>query len=61
MPATFWHDAATLTKHLKAIADRLDLSAEQREQAKKVLDEYRPKMEKLAAQLRQVHHEEHEA
>jgi Spy/CpxP family protein refolding chaperone len=56
-----WHDAPTLARHLKAIADRLDLSAEQRDQAQKVLADYRPKMDKLAAQLRQVHQEEHEA
>jgi Spy/CpxP family protein refolding chaperone len=56
-----WHDAATLTGHLKAIADKLDLSAEQRDQAKKILADYRPRMEKFAAQLRQVHQDEHGA
>jgi Spy/CpxP family protein refolding chaperone len=56
-----WHDAAALERHLKAIADKLDLSAEQRDQVKKVLAEYQPKMEKLVAQLHQVHHDEHEA
>jgi len=56
-----WRDPATRREHLKAIADKLGLSAEQREQAKKVHESFETKIHKEAEQLRQLHKEEHEA
>jgi len=56
-----WRDPATRREHLKALADKLGLSAEQRDQAKKIHEEYEPKIHKEAEQLRELHSEEHKA
>jgi len=56
-----WRDPATRREHLKAIADKLGLSAEQREQAKKVHESFETKIHKETEQLQQLHKEEHEA
>lgn len=55
------HDPAVRREHLKAFADKLGLSAEQKEQVQKVHNEYEQKIEKLAEQLKQLHKDEHAA
>jgi Spy/CpxP family protein refolding chaperone len=56
-----WRNPVTRAQHLAGIADKLELSPEQKEKMKTVLDEYRPKIEKLAGQFREDHQEERQA
>jgi len=56
-----WRDPAIRREHLKGIADKLGLSAEQREQAKKIHEKHEAKIHKESEQLQRLHKEEHEA
>jgi len=55
------HDPSVRREHLKAFADKLGLSAEQKEQVQKIHNEYEQKIEKPVDQLKQMHKDEHEA
>jgi Spy/CpxP family protein refolding chaperone len=57
----YWHNPTVRREHLKAMADKLGVSSEQREQLEKIYSEYEPKVDKILSQLKQVHHEEHTA
>jgi len=56
-----YRNPATRSQHLRAIGDKLGLSPEQREKAKKIHAEYAPRLEKQVDQLHKIFHEEHEA
>lgn len=56
-----WRDPAMRREHLKALGEQLGLSADQKEQIKKIHAEHDPQVSKLAAELKQLHKEEHEA
>lgn len=56
-----WRNPVARHEHLKAVFDKLDLSADQKEKVKKIHDEYDPKIKEEATQVKQLHHEEHEA
>jgi len=57
----YWRNPEVQREHLKAVLDKLDLSAEQKEKIKKIQDEYEPKIKDEVSQLKKLHHEEHEA
>jgi Spy/CpxP family protein refolding chaperone len=56
-----WRNPAARHEHMKAVFDKLDLSADQKDQLKRIHAEYEPKIKDEVTQLRQLHHEEHEA
>jgi Spy/CpxP family protein refolding chaperone len=56
-----WRNPVARHEHFKAVFEKLDLSADQKDQLKKLHAEYEPKLKDLHTQLRQLHHEEHEA
>jgi Spy/CpxP family protein refolding chaperone len=56
-----WHDAAARREMLNAIADKLGVNQEQREQLQKIQAEYNQQLEQPAAQFKRVRHEEHAA
>jgi hypothetical protein len=56
-----WRNPAAGGKRLKAVADRLGLSADQRQRIHKILAEHQPETERLVGELRHLHHEEHQA
>jgi hypothetical protein len=56
-----WRNPAERREHLKGLADKLDLSAEQREKLQKIHADTDPKMDQLEAQLKELHREEHQA
>jgi Spy/CpxP family protein refolding chaperone len=56
-----WHNSATRHEHMKALADKLDLSSQEKEQLHKIHEEYGHKIHPLVEQLRKVHHAEREA
>ena len=55
-----WRDPEVRRQHLKAIADQLGLSEQQREQEQKILDEYNRKIEQPASELKHLFRDEHE-
>jgi Spy/CpxP family protein refolding chaperone len=57
----YWHNPAVRREHLRALADKLGVSAEQKEQLQRIQSEYEPKVEKLASQLKQMHQQQHAA
>src|SRR5262249_26222176 len=56
-----WRNPVTRHEHMKAVFEKLDLSADQKETIKKIHAEYDPKMKEAHTQLRKLHQEEHEA
>jgi len=56
-----WRNPADKRKRLEAIADKLDLSKEQRDKLEKIFNQHDQKRQKLVAQLRELHHDEHQA
>lgn len=56
-----WRDPAKRRALLKAFADRIGLSDEQKGQVKKIHDEYDPKVQQLTDQIAGLHKQEHEA
>ena len=56
-----WRDPATRREHLKAIGEELGLNADQKDQIKKIHEEYDQKTEKPMAELKQLREEEHAA
>jgi Spy/CpxP family protein refolding chaperone len=56
-----WRNAAWRHEHLKEVFDKLDLSADQKDQVKRIHAEYDPKIKAEHEELRKLHHEEHEA
>jgi Spy/CpxP family protein refolding chaperone len=56
-----WRNIAWRHEHLKTIFEKLDLSADQKDQVKRIHAEYDPKIKEEHEQLRKLHHEEHEA
>jgi Spy/CpxP family protein refolding chaperone len=56
-----WRNPAERREHLKALADKLNLSEGQREQLHKLHSEYDQKIHPLVEELHKVHHAEHEA
>jgi Spy/CpxP family protein refolding chaperone len=56
-----WRNPATRHEHMKAVFDKLNLGAEQKEKIRKIHEEYDPKIKTEHTQLRQLHQEEHEA
>jgi Spy/CpxP family protein refolding chaperone len=57
----YWHNPTVHREHLRALADKLGVSGEQRERLQKIYSEYDPRVEKLVTQLKQIHQEEHAA
>jgi len=55
------HDQNARREMLRTCADKLGLSTEQKEQVQKIQNEYQQRMEKPAAQLKELHQEEHAA
>lgn len=55
------HNPASRREQLQIIADKLGVNKDEREQLQKILTEYDRQMEQPAAQLKQVHREEHAA
>jgi Spy/CpxP family protein refolding chaperone len=56
-----WRDPAVRREFLKGLGAQLNLSADQKEQIKKIHGEYDAQITKLAAELKQAHKEEREA
>lgn len=56
-----WRDPATRREHLKAVADELGLTTEQRESLKKIHAEFDQKTEKPMADLKQMRQDERAA
>jgi len=56
-----WRNPATRHEHMKAVFDKLDLSADQKEKIKKLHEDFEPKIKEDATQLKQLHHDEHDA
>jgi len=56
-----WRDQAARRQRLKAVADKLGLSEDQRKQAKEVHAKYDSQTHQLHEQLRDLHRQEHEA
>jgi Spy/CpxP family protein refolding chaperone len=57
----YWHNPEVQREHFKAVADKLGVSAEQKEKLQKICAEYDPKVEKLEGQLRKLHEDAHAA
>ncbi len=53
-----WRSAEFRQEQLKKVADRLNLSAEQRQKVQQIEEQFQPKLEKLISQLRQLRNEE---
>jgi hypothetical protein len=51
-------DPVARHEHLEAVAEQLGLTPEQKSQVQKIHAEYRPKIERLATQLKEICHEE---
>ena len=56
-----WREPETRREHLKAIGDELGLNDEQKDQIKKIHEEYDQKTEKPMAELKQLRQDEHAA
>jgi Spy/CpxP family protein refolding chaperone len=56
-----WRNPESRREIFKAVGEKLGVSAEQKEQIKKIRDEYSPKCEALAAKLKDMRHDEHAA
>jgi len=56
-----WRDPAQRRKHMKAVMDKLDLSADQKKQLHEAHAKNDAQIDKLQAQLREVHKQEREA
>jgi len=56
-----WRDPAARRQRLKAIADKLGLSEDQRKQIHEIHAKHDPQVHQLHEQLRDLHHQEHEA
>lgn len=56
-----WRDPAARQERLEQVADQLGVTADQKAQIQKVAAEYRPKIERLAMQLKDTCHEERAA
>jgi Spy/CpxP family protein refolding chaperone len=56
-----WRDPVARHQHLEAIGEQLGVSADQKAQIKKIHDEFKPRIEKLATQLKDTFHEERES
>jgi Spy/CpxP family protein refolding chaperone len=56
-----WRNPEARRETFKAVGEKLGVSAEQKEQLKKIRDEYSPKAEALAAKLKEMHQDEHAA
>jgi len=56
-----WRDPVARHQHLEAVAEQLGVSADQKAQIKKVCDEFQPKVEKVATQLKETFQEERAA
>ena len=52
---------ATRRELFKSVGEKLGVSVEQKEQFRKLHDEYDPKVKSLHAELRKLHHAEHAA
>jgi hypothetical protein len=57
----YWHNPEVERAYLKAVGDKLGLTPEQKEKVQKICAESDPKIEKLDAQLKTLHDEEHAA
>jgi|SRR5579862_306791 len=53
-----WHDPVTQSEHMQAIADKLQLSADQQQNVRQILSDFNQKLEQPRAQLRQLCQEE---
>jgi Spy/CpxP family protein refolding chaperone len=56
-----WRDPAKRRQLLKAFADRIGLDDKQKDQVKKIHEEYDPKVQQLTHQIAELHKQEHEA
>jgi len=56
-----WRDPVVRRKRIKALQDKLDLSADQKKQVEQIHAKYDPQVEKLQTELRDLHKQEHEA
>jgi Spy/CpxP family protein refolding chaperone len=57
----FWRNAESRHEMYKALGDKLGVTAEQKDQFRKLHEEYDPKAKALHAELKTLHHEEHAA
>jgi Spy/CpxP family protein refolding chaperone len=56
-----WRNPVTRREIFKSIGEKLGVTPEQKEQIKKIRDEYNPKVEPLVTKLKEMHQEEHAA
>jgi hypothetical protein len=56
-----WHDPAARKEKLTAVADKLGLNNEQREQFQKIAADFNRQMEQPTTQFKQLHRDEHAA
>jgi Spy/CpxP family protein refolding chaperone len=56
-----WRNPTARREHLKELADKLGVSADQKEQLQKIYAEFDKKVEKPMAEVKQLHKDEHEA
>jgi Spy/CpxP family protein refolding chaperone len=57
----YWRNPEARRERFKEIMAKLDLSADQKDQIKRIHAEYDPKIKEEVTQLKQLHHDEHEA
>lgn len=57
----YWRNPAMRNEHLKALGEKLGVTAEQKMQFRKILDEYDPKVMALHAEMKKLHQEEYTA
>jgi len=57
----FWRNPERRRELFKALGEKLDVNAEQKEQFRKLHDEYDPKIKPLHAELKKLHQEEYAA
>jgi Spy/CpxP family protein refolding chaperone len=56
-----WRDPAMRHERLEEIADQLGVNSDQKAQVQKICAEYKPKIERLTAQIKDIFHEERAA
>lgn len=56
-----WRDPVARQQRLQEIGEQLGVSADQKAQIKKICDEYQPRIEKLATQLKETFQEERDS
>jgi Spy/CpxP family protein refolding chaperone len=57
----FWRNSVSRREHLKAVGEQLGVTAEQKDQFRKLHADYDTKVKTLHAEVKKLHHEEHTA